>query len=136
MTFKGIEAGDLAGLSAAWMAAKDAEKTAQDQRRIIEDRMLSLIGLPEAFDGTENAAAPGFKIKLVGRLNHKIDSDKLQEIAAENGLTDHLSSLFRWKPEINVRSWKAADESITNALLDAITTTPGRPSFSIEHQEK
>lgn len=126
----------LSDLSAQWIAAKDAEKAAQEERRLIEDRMLSLIGLPEAFDGTENAAAPGFKIKLVGRLNHKIDSDKLQEIAAENGLTDHLSSLFRWKPEINVRSWKAADESITTALLEAITTTPGRPSFSIEHQEK
>jgi hypothetical protein len=127
---------NLADLSAQWMAAKDAEKAAQEERRLIEDRMLSLIGLPEAFDGTENAAAPGFKIKLVGRLNHRIDSEKLQEIAAENGLTDHLSSLFRWKPEINVRSWKAADESITTALLEAITTTPGRPSFSIEHQEK
>jgi hypothetical protein len=126
----------LSDLSAQWIAAKDAEKAAQEERRLIEDRMLSLIGLPEAFDGTENADAPGFKIKLVGRLNHKIDSDKLQEIAAENGLTDHLSSLFRWKPEINVRSWKAADESITTALLEAITTTPGRPSFSIEHQEK
>jgi hypothetical protein len=102
---------------------------------MIEDRMLSLIGLPEAFEGTESAAAPGYKIKLVGRLNHKIDSDKLQEIAAENGLTDHLSSLFRWKPEINVRSWKAADESVTNALLDAITTTPGRPSFAITSGE-
>ena len=127
---------NLADLSAQWIAAKDAEKAAQDTRRVIEDRMLSLIGLPEAFEGTESAAAPGFKIKLVGRLNHRIDSDKLQEIAAENGLTDHLSSLFRWKPEINVRSWKAADESITTALLEAITTTPGRPSFSIEHQEK
>jgi len=126
----------LSDLSAQWIAAKDAEKAAQEERRLIEDRMLSLIGLPAAFDGTENAAAPGFKIKLIGRLNHKIDSDKLQEIAAENGLTDHLSSLFRWKPEINVRSWKAADESITTALLEAITTTPGRPSFSIEHQEK
>lgn len=131
MIFKLVEASDLAGLSAAWIAAKDAEKTAQDERRIIEDRMLSLIGLPEAFDGTENADAPGFKIKLVGRLNHKIDSDRLQDIAAENGLSDHLSSLFRWKPEINVRSWKAADESITRPLLDAITTTPGRPSFAI-----
>lgn len=131
MTYRLMEERDLAGLSAAWMAAKDAEKTAQDERRIIEDRMLSLIGLPEAFDGTENAAALGYKIKLVGRLNHKIDSERLQEIAAENGLSDHLSSLFRWKPEINVRSWKAADESITRPLLDAITTTPGRPSFAI-----
>jgi hypothetical protein len=121
----------LAKLSAAWMNAKYEEKKAQDDRRIIEDRMLSLIGLPEAFDGTENAAAPGFKIKLVGRLNHKIDGDRLQEIAAENGLSDHLSSLFRWKPEINARSWKAADESITRPLLNAITTTPGRPSFAI-----
>ena len=122
---------DLKALSASWVAAKDAEKAAQDQRRIIEDRMLSLIGLPEAFDGTENASAGDYKIKLVGRMNQKIDADKLQQIAIEAGLTEHLSSLFRWKPEINARVWKAADESITNTLLAAITTTPGRPSFAI-----
>lgn len=122
---------NLFDLSAQWIAAKEAERFAQDERRFIEDRMLSLIGLPEAFDGTENAAAGDYKIKLVGRLNHKIDADKLQQIAMEAGLSEHLSSLFRWKPEINVRSWKAADESITNILLEAITTTPGRPSFAI-----
>lgn len=124
----------LSDLSAQWIAAKEAEKSAQEERRLIEDRMLSLIGLPEAFEGTENAEAGEYKIKLVGRLNHKIDGDRLQEIAAEHGLTDHLGSLFRWKPEINARVWKAADESITNTLLEAITTTPGRPSFSIEEK--
>lgn len=124
----------LSDLSAQWLAAKETEKAAQEERRLIEDRMLSLIGLPEAFEGTENAYAGEYKIKLVGRLNHKIDADRLQEIAAEHGLTDHLGSLFRWKPEINARVWKAADESITNTLLEAITTTPGRPSFSIEEK--
>ena len=124
----------LSDLSAQWLAAKETEKAAQEERRLIEDRMLSLIGLPEAFEGTENAEAGEYKIKLVGRLNHKIDADRLQEIAAEQGLTDHLGSLFRWKPEINARVWKAADESITNTLLEAITTTPGRPSFSIEEK--
>jgi hypothetical protein len=124
----------LSDLSAQWLAAKETEKAAQEERRLIEDRMLSLIGLPEAFEGTENAEAGEYKIKLVGRLNHKIDADRLQEIAAEHGLTDHLGSLFRWKPEINARVWKAADESITNTLLEAITTTPGRPSFSIEEK--
>ena len=124
----------LSDLSAQWIAAQEAEKSAQEERRLIEDRMLSLIGLPEAFEGTENAEAGEYKIKLVGRLNHKIDADRLQEIAAEHGLTDHLGSLFRWKPEINARVWKAADESITNTLLEAITTTPGRPSFSIEEK--
>ncbi len=124
----------LSDLSAQWLAAKETEKAAQEERRLIEDRMLSLIGLPEAFEGTENAYAGEYKIKLVGRLNHKIDADRLQEIAAEHGLTDHLGSLFRWKPEINARVWKAADESITKTLLEAITTTPGRPSFSIEEK--
>jgi hypothetical protein len=127
---------NLTDLSAQWIAAKEAEKKAQDERRQIEDRMLSLIGLPEAFEGTENASAGSYKIKLVGRLNNKIDADLLQELAAENGLTDHLGSLFRWKPEINARAWKSADEQITRPLLAAITTTPGRPSFSIENKEQ
>ena len=122
---------NLTDLSAHWLAAKETEKAAQDERRLIEDRMLSLIGLPEAFDGTQNAAAGEYKIKLVGRLNQRIDAEKLQQLAVENGLSDHLSSLFRWKPEINVKVWKAADESITAPLLEAITTTPGRPSFAI-----
>jgi len=55
----------------------------------------------------------------------------VQEIAAEAGLTEHLSSLFRWKPEINMSAWKNADEKITTPLLGGITTTPGRASFTI-----
>ena len=115
-----------------WMDAKELEKQAVEHRRQCEDRLMSLIGVAEQFEGIENAEAPGgYKIKIVCRFNRKIDSDKLQEIAAENGLTEHLSSLFRWKPEIDSKSWKAADESITKPLMGAITTTPGRASFTI-----
>ena len=64
-------------------------------------------------------------------MNRKVDSDKLQELAAENGLTEHLSTLFRWKPDIDAKAWKAADESITRPLMGAITTTPSRASFVI-----
>ena len=65
-------------------------------------------------------------------MNRKVDVDLLQEIAAEHGLEDHLGSLFRWKPELNVKAWQQADDSITLPLSGAITTKPGRPSFSIE----
>jgi len=123
---------DLNELSQLWLEAKEKERMAVEARRIYEDRMLSLIGIAQNLDGTENACTEqGYAIKVVGRLNRKVDSDKLQELAIEAGLQDHLSSLFRWKPEINAAVWKAADESITNPLLGAITTTPGRPSFSI-----
>lgn len=114
-----------------WIDAKQAEADAQAKRREIEDELVKLLRISEALDGTENREAEGYKVKIVGRMNRKIDADALQEIANENGLTDHLGSLFRWKPEINASAWKATDTSITNQLLGAITTTPSRPSFSI-----
>lgn len=124
---------DTQTLSILWVEAKEAEKQAQDKRREIEDKLLSLMGVAP-FEGTYNEEAGEYKIKLTGRFNRKIDSDRLQEIANEKGLSDHLPSLFRWKPDINMTNWKRTDESITNPLLEAITTTPGRPSFSIERK--
>ena len=122
-------------LIAEWTLAKKAETQAIEVRRKAEDVMLKRLNLDSAFEGTENYEIGRYKVKIVGRLNRKIDAEKLQLLAHENGLSEHLSALFRWKPDINVAAWKATDESITNVLLDAITTTAGRPSFAITTQE-
>ncbi len=127
---------DLNELSNMWLIAKQAEKDAVDDRRKIEDRIKSLVGVAENMDGTETVDQDQFTIKIVGRIDRKVDSDKLQELAAEFGLTEHLSSLFRWKPEINMAVWKAADEAITKPLAAAITAKPGRHSFTIIRKEK
>ena len=127
---------DLNELAAMWLAAKEAEKEATEDRRRIEDRIKSLVGVAENLEGTETVDPDRYTIKIVGRIDRKVDSDKLQELAAEYGLTDHLSSLFRWKPEINMAVWKATDEAITKPLSAAITAKPGRPSFTITRKEK
>jgi hypothetical protein len=114
-----------------WLDAKAEEKKAMDERRSIEDQLVAELGIAKTLDGTQNVESDGFKIKIVGRLDRKVNSDKLQDLAAEYGLTEHLSSLFRWKPEINASAWKSADPRITEPLQDAITTTNGRPSFTI-----
>jgi len=114
-----------------WLDAKAAEKAAMDERRTIEDQLVADFGIPKTLDGTQNVEVEGYKVKIVGRLDRKVNSDKLQDLAAEFGLTEHLSSLFRWKPEINASAWKSADPRITEPLQDAITTTSGRPSFTI-----
>ena len=119
-------------LAAEWSAAKLAEGLAVEARRTIEDRLVELLAIPEGKEGTTNAATEqGYAIKVVGRLNRKINTDRLQELAAEHGLSEHLSSLFRWSADINAAAWKAAAQTITAPLLGAITTTAGRPSFSI-----
>jgi hypothetical protein len=114
-----------------WLDAKAAEKDAMELRRGIEDQLVADLGIAKTLDGTQNVEVEGYKVKIVGRLDRKVNSDKLQDLAAEYGLTEHLSSLFRWKPEINASAWKSADPRITEPLLDAITSTNGRPSFTI-----
>ena len=126
----------LAELSQVWLELKEAERLATERRRQVEDTLMSLIGIPETLEGTENINMDeGYQIKIVGRMNRKVDTDQLQEIAAAHGLSEHLHDLFRWKAEINSAVWKATNEAITKPLMAAITTAPGRPSFTITIKE-
>jgi histone H3/H4 len=119
-------------MAAEWLEAKEAERVTVEKRRDIEDSMRKVASIRDDTEGTETLALEGFRVKVVGRIDRKVDADKVQELAAEAGLTDHLSTLFRWKPEINMAIWKAADERITRPLAGAITAKPGRPSFTID----
>ena len=114
-----------------WIDAKKIEALAVADRRDIEDQMAIHFGIPKDLDGTVKQEENGYIIKMEGRINKRIDADKLQVLAAEAGLSEHLSSLFRWKPEINAKAWGAAAEAVTQPLLGAITSTPGRPTFTI-----
>jgi hypothetical protein len=126
---------DMNELATMWLAAKKQEEDATADRRDIEDHIKKLATIAENLEGTETVEPGRFEIKIVGRIDRKVDGDKVQELAAEFGLTDHLAKLFRWKPEINMAIWKAADESITKPLAAAITAKPGRPSFKIIPKE-
>ena len=119
-------------MAAEWLQAKEAERVAIEKRRDLEDAMRKAASIRDDVEGTETLALEGFRVKVVGRIDRKVDADKAQELAAEHGLTDHLSTLFRWKPEINMAIWKSTDEAITRPLAAAITAKPGRPSFTIE----
>lgn len=125
----------LADLAVEWSAAKEAERKATEKRREVEDAIARLLKLPEALDGTTRIDADGWEIKVVGRIDRKVDTDALQDLAREAGLTDHLPALFRWKAEINAKAWDRAADDITRPLTGAITTKPGRPSFTITKKE-
>lgn len=123
----------LDDLISQWRKAKDDETTAQAERRQIEDTIASVISLADDLDGTLTISGV---LKITGRIDRKVDAEKLQQLALDAGLTDHLSGLFRWRPEINRKAWDAASESITRPLLGAITSKPGRPSFAITDKKE
>jgi hypothetical protein len=120
-----------------WLQAKEEERQAVEARRVIEDELIESFQVDDSKDGSKTYKPEGYKVKVTTRLNRKVDADQLMQLAAEAGIdNDHLQALFRWKPEINLREWQNAAETITNPLQAAITTKPGRPSFSIERVEK
>ena len=112
-----------------WINAKEAERAATDRRRSIEDEMAKHIDATS--EGVVNFAHEGYKIKITVRMDRKVNGDLAKEIAAANGLDSYLSTLFRWKPELNLSAWKGTTSNITGAFADCITTKPGRPSFEI-----
>jgi len=118
-----------------WLNAKAKETEAVENRRRIEDELKAAMALADDAEGTFTRKDGGFVIKATARLTRKVDSEQLQALAAEHGLTEHLSSLFRWKPELSMKEWKAAAPEITGPLSGAITTTAGRPSFTIAKEE-
>lgn len=125
----------IANLATEWTAAKEAEKKATERRREVEDAIARLMKLPADLDGTTRIDAGEWDVKIVGRIDRKVDTDALQDLAREAGLTDHLPALFRWKAEINAKAWDRAADDITRPLTGAITTKPGRPSFTITKKE-
>lgn len=124
---------DLDELAKRWLMYKETEKIAAENRRKLEDIICKAVNFPKHFEGTENVVPVNspYSIKIEGRINRKVNADKLVELASEAGLSEHLSTLFRWKPEINMKVWKESDQEITRPLLDAITSEAGRPSFTI-----
>ena len=130
-----ISTTDMNELAQMWLRAKQAEKDATEDRRDIEDHIKKLARIADSLDSTETVEPGQYVIKIAGRIDRKVDGDKVQELAAEHGLSEHLATLFRWKPEINMSAWKAADETITGPLAGAITAKPGRASFSITTKE-
>lgn len=123
-------------LMVRWLIAKEQERIAQEERRRVEDELRAAFCVPDDLDGTDRHMVGAYEVKIVGRISRKVDGDKLQELAAEAGLEQHLSALFRWKPEINKTAWDRADPTITKALSGAITAEPGRPSFTISNKKE
>jgi hypothetical protein len=123
---------NLEDLTFAWKEAKEKEQEAVVARRIIEDKILSLSGIGESETGVKTFGS----LKITCRHNQSVDSDLLQQIAAENDMVEQASQLFRWKAEVNKKLWDATAPDVVDVFLPAITVKPGRPSFSFKESKE
>ena len=116
-------------LCEAWLEFKADEERAKAGRRELEDHLIGL-------EHITNINVMGeYQIEITPQARFEINANALNQLAQENGLEDHLNTLFRWIPKLNLKVWKAADKSITDPLLGAFKTTDKRPSFKITRKD-
>ena len=126
-----MDSGKLKELCAKWINAKQAVTEAATSLETVEDQLIQLLNVDLLRDGTTQVIDGDVRIKVTSRPSRTVDDTKLKALAEEHDLKEHLSTLFRWKPEVNLRAWRGADKKITDSLNDAITLTSTRPAFAI-----
>lgn len=117
-------------LGAAWLEAKEAEKTAADNRRKIEDQMRQALKIEDAEERTVKQTAGNYVIKANCRVNRKIDPEHFLRLA--NDAKVDVSGFTRWKCELVLGEWKKQPAYVQQTLSNAITAEPGRATFSVE----
>ena len=115
-----------------WVHQKQIEQNAMNARREIEDEIVKSFSNEVAAGKSKTVKVDGFKVKITARMETSIDNEELQRIARDEGLTGHLSTLFKWEPKLKKTVWKESSEEITGPLEKALTTSAKRPSFLIE----
>jgi hypothetical protein len=116
-------------LKAAWLAAKQQELQATEERRAIEDAMLVL--LPAKAEGTVTDKEAGISVSF--KVTRKVDTEALQRQWVN--LTENAQAAFKWKAEVDTRQLKALhdfDEAAYAFITQFITTSPAKPAFSIK----
>ena len=127
-----MESTEIISLTIKLYEAQNAEKKAKEHRMELENQMAKAIGMPDSWEGSMTSKVGNYKVKVSRRMNVKIDADRLNDLARENGLDAQLQTLFRWKPEIAKAAWDEADPGTIKVLSPAIERTPGKASFAVE----
>lgn len=107
-----------------WLDLKLKQKEIEDQLLQTEVELYTIHAeeLNTRDKGTINVTAPGYKLKVIKRENVKVD--QVLAAAIEVG--------FRKKYELDQRAFDALPEEKRRLVAEALTISPGKPTFSVE----
>jgi hypothetical protein len=116
-------------LKTAWLAAKAAEKAANEERLAIEAAILAL--MPEQTEGTVTDEETGVTVQF--KVTRSVDTDTLQ--VDWTRLPRNVQDAFRWKADLDTKQFKAIqklDPQAFTTLSHYVTSKPAKPSIAIK----
>ena len=107
-----------------WKEYKKLESAVNAQRLAVEvelyKKLMTQVKFP--MEGTTNHIEGSLKLKIVSKLDVKVDQD----------IASTMPELFKTKYEYSKTLLKTLDDEQVQKLNEAITIKPGKPSFSVE----
>lgn len=119
----------LTELRAAWLACKQAEKTAAAQRLEVEQQILAL--MPAQDEGTVTDKEAG--VSVTYGVTRSVDTDDL--LKHWQSLSAAAQTAIKFKASVDVRAWRVIeqhDPAARAALGQFITSKPAKPTISIK----
>ena len=117
----------LEQLSEEWLAAKEKERQATDDRIAVEEAIIALTGKKD--EGSQTIKADGFSIEVKGVINRKMDWKKWDDVC---GQIPPALRPVKLKPELDITGvrYLQQNEPDIYALLP-ITVTPGKTGITV-----
>lgn len=120
----------LPELLAALISAKAEEKRLTEQRKSLEGAILAL--LPTQEEGTHTQAVGAAKLTATYKINRTVSAAVMHDWT---NLTEAAQKAFRFKPELDLKNYRALKELNPTAYIEAsqfVTAKPATPSLSVE----
>ena len=115
-----------------WIAAKDAERAANQMRIDIEKQMTQLLPIDGA-EGSARAEANGYAVRVSYKVSRSVDTAALQEMW--DRLDERAKKAFAWKAEVRTTELRALQDmlpEVYKTVATAIETKPAKPSVTVE----
>ena len=119
----------LAELKAMWLAAKAAEKNANEERLAVEAAILAL--MPEQTEGTVSDKETGVSVTF--KVTRSVDTEAVQ--ADWTSLPRNVQDAFKWKADVDTKKFKAIQDlspADFTVLAKYVSSKPSKPSISIK----
>lgn len=117
----------LAELKAMWLAAKAAEKNANEERLAVEQAILAL--MPEQTEGTVSDKETGVSVTF--KVTRTVDTEAVQR--DWNALPPSVQDAFKWKADLDTKKFKALQELVPTdftVLARYVTSKASKPSIT------
>lgn len=116
-----------------WNEAKQESKRWTEQESILREKLIRELFTADSDEGTQSILLDGdWKLKVVKKLTYTLNNDTGEVSAIYASLPDSVAKeLIRWKPDLNLSSYKHADKSTQDLFKNVLTIKPAKPQLDL-----